>query len=147
MIDTVMLDQHMAAWRRKVLDQFPQLKAEASRPGFSVYSAFFELLPMVREAHLDGDTELLKRIYGFAEWCMRQPNKELWNPAGVAFYEHLFDSHPSIWHEIVCWLSPEVIKNCDSLWEWRLTQADSMKVRELIANRRQPLYQQLEYSL
>ena len=35
--------------------------------------------------------EKLKKFYDFAEWCFRQKEKELWNAAGVAFYEHLGD--------------------------------------------------------
>lgn len=62
----------MATWRRRVLELFPDLECEAQRPDFSIYSAFFELLPRVRKAHEAGDTEELKRIYGFAEWCMAQ---------------------------------------------------------------------------
>jgi hypothetical protein len=36
---------------------------------FSIYMVFFDLLPRVRKAHQEGDTETLRRIYGFAEWC------------------------------------------------------------------------------
>ena len=132
----------VASWRRKVLTFFPDLRREAERPDFNVYSAFFELLPRVREAHQAGDTESQRRIYGFAEWCFEQPSKELWNPAGVAFYEHLFDSHRSLWPEFVRWLSPWVVEGCWGLWECRLLAEEIAEVRNLLAACRKPLYGQ-----
>src|SRR5438552_15545583 len=81
----------LAVWRRKALELFPELRSEFQRPESSIYTVFFELLPMVRQAHDGNDVDLLRRIYGFAEWCLEQTAKDLWNAAGVAFYEHLFD--------------------------------------------------------
>jgi hypothetical protein len=130
----------MATWRRKFQALFPDLRHEAQRPSFNAYQAFFELLPRVRKAHQDGDTETLRRIYGFAEWCFEQKAKELWNPAGVAFYEHLFDSHPSLWPEFVRWLSPRVVEGCWGLWEWRLNAELLAEVRRLFTECRNPLH-------
>ena len=59
-------------------------------------------------------------VPGFAEWCAAQPNKELWNPAGVAFYEHLFDTSELSSTDVLPWLSQRVRGNCRGLWEWRL---------------------------
>jgi hypothetical protein len=123
-----------------VLTWFPDLRREAERPDFTVYSAFFDLLPRVREAHQAGDAETLRRVYGFAEWCAEQKAKDLWNAAGVAFYEHLFDSHRSLWPEFVRWLSPRVVADCMGLWEWRLSAEDLAEVRRLLAECRKPLY-------
>jgi hypothetical protein len=77
---------------------------------------YFDLLPMVREAHDNDDHDLLMRIYCFAQWCHAQEAKDLWNAAGVAFYEHLFDER-KYWVEVIPWLSPSVIADCWSLWE------------------------------
>jgi hypothetical protein len=76
----------VSRWRRKVLTFFPDLRREAQRADFTIYSAFFDLLPRVREAHRDGDTKSLRRVCGFAEWCFDQKSGELGNAAGVAFY-------------------------------------------------------------
>src|SRR5690242_11221551 len=103
---------------------------------------FFDLLPRVRIAHQNGDVEMLRRIYGFAEWCFEQKAKDMWNAARVAFYEHLFDDHPSLWAEVVQWLSPQVIKGCSGLWEWRPAEGELAEVKRLIAGRRQRRYAQ-----
>ena len=82
------------------------------------------------------------RIYEFAEWCFEQRTKDLWNAAGVAFYEHLFDSHHSLWPEFVRWMSPPVIEGCCGLWEARLSIEEMTVMRRLIAECRNPLYQE-----
>ena len=133
----------MASWRRKVLALFPDLRIEAQRPSYNPYSAFFDLLPRVRKAHLADDHDMLCRIYGFAQWCFDQPNPELWNPAGVCFYEHLFDSHPKLWPEIVRWLSPKVFRGCWSLWEFQLSAQNLAEVKRVYSARREPIHTQI----
>jgi len=132
----------MASWRRKVLSLFPDLRRDVQRPDVTIYMVFFDLLPRVREAHQECDTEMLRRIYGFAEWCFEQRAKDLWNAAGVTFYEHLFDSHRSQWPECVRWLSPRVVEGCMGLWERRLTVEELAEVQRLIVERRKPLYEE-----
>ncbi len=38
----------MANWRRKALALFPELRYDVQLPEFTIYSLFFELLPMSR---------------------------------------------------------------------------------------------------
>jgi hypothetical protein len=95
---------------------------------------FFDLLPMARLAHEAADEKLLNRIYGFAEWCFSQPEKELWNAAGVAFYEHLFDE-PQHWKEITGRLSLSVMENCWTLWDTRLSVFQLHRLRKLFRER------------
>ena len=130
----------MANWRRKALALFPDLRHDAQRPDFSVYMLFFELLPKSRQAHKAGDAKALRRIYGFAEWCFEQKAKDMWNAAGEAFYEHLFDDDPSVWPEVVEWLSPAVIEGVWGLWEWRLSAEQLAEVARLIERRRKRRY-------
>ena len=137
----------MAKWRQMVLTLFPDMRLEVQRRDYSVHLVFFDLLQRVREAHQDGDLETLRRIYGFAEWCSEQRAKDLWNSAGVGFYEHLFDSHRSLWPEMVRWLSPRVVDDCMGLWELRLSEADMAEVRRLFAERRKPLHQEARQAM
>lgn len=135
----------MSVWRRKALSLFPELKYDLHERSFSYYLLFFDLLPLAREAHLDNDQELLCKIYCFAEWCLRQPN-DLGNAAAVAFYEHLFQSRKSIWHHIVPWLSPYVIKNCYVLWEYYHTPEEVKKIDKLFAARTKFFYRDCYYN-
>ena len=137
----------MASWRRRALALFPDLRSHVEQPDSSIYMLFFDLLPMSQEAHQAGDEELLRRIYGFAEWCFEQKTKDMWNAAGVAFYEHLFDDHQPPWAEIVQWLSPRVIEDCWGLWEWRLAEGELSKLKRLIEHRRQQRYAEARRTL
>ena len=80
---------------------------------------FFELLAEVRRAHRAEDDARLHAIYSFAEWCAREPAKELWNAAGVGFYEHIFDE-PSFRERVAPWLPEDVRANHEGLWELQL---------------------------
>jgi hypothetical protein len=125
----------MAAWRRRALELLPQLRRELNDGEYTVYSLFFDLLPMLREAHDAGDTELLGRTYGFAEWCSQQPAKDLWNAAGVAFYEHLFD-YPAYSERVIPWLSPHVVYTHWGLWEAMVSPSEWARVRPLLKGKR-----------
>lgn len=129
----------MSVWRRRALEFFPQLRRELQRRDYSIYLLYFDLLPMVRKAHDTDDADLLRRIYSFAAWCLEQKAKDLWNAAGVAFYEHLFDDR-RYWQKVIPWLSPRVIAECWSLWEWRLSAETLQEVRRLIEHRREHFY-------
>lgn len=124
----------MAVWRRKVLTFFPALRRELNDRRYSVYMLYFDLLPLVREAHAASDTETLRKVYDFAEWCFAQRSKEPRNAVAVAFYEHLFDRRRGNWPAIVRWLSPAVIEGCWPLWEPRLRPNRLQELREIGAN-------------
>jgi hypothetical protein len=129
----------MAAWRRKALELFPELLPELENSQYTCYMLFFDLLPMSRRAQEANDSDLLGRIYGFAEWCLVQKTKEPGNAAGVAFFEHVLDQ-PTHWKAVVPWLSPRVIADCWSLWEGRLSPDELDEVQLLISNRKEHMY-------
>jgi hypothetical protein len=125
----------VAVWRRRALELFPDLRRELSRRGYSVYSLFFDLKPLLREAFDRGDAELVRRIFGFAEWCAKQSAQPLWNAAGVSFYEHLFD-YPAYSERMVPWLSPVVVFNHWGLWEAMVTPGEWARVASLLEAKR-----------
>ena len=126
----------MATWRRKALEAFPGLRRELSDHGYTYYSLFFDLLPMVRTARDEADEATLRKIYDFAEWCFRQAPRasDLSNAVCVAFYEHLFD-WPRLRPAVVPWLSPAVIEACQPLWTVRLTKEELSDLRDLLRSR------------
>ena len=82
----------MSTWRRKAIELFPDLRSEIQERSTTIYALFFALLPRLRDAHRDGDEAELDKLYGYAAWCARQNATDLWNAAGVCFYEHLPDA-------------------------------------------------------
>jgi hypothetical protein len=103
----------MAAWRRRALELFPEFQGYARRP-YPIWDLFIHLHRIVETAHLEHDDGQLKKVYGFAEWCLNQ--RDLWNAISVGFYEALFEM-PVPWRDVVDWLSPFVIKECRPLWQ------------------------------
>lgn len=112
----------MTTWQQKALELFPDLQSDIEEPDANIYTLFFELLPRCETAHVAGDTLELQKIYGYAEWCSFQQEKDLWNAAGVAFYEHLVDE-PLMKEQIPLWLSPEIFEQVSGLLEWRMGPA------------------------
>ena len=109
----------MSAWRHKAIEAFPELHTALNDAEeiFSPYALWFELLPMVREAHRSNDVDLLTRIYTYAAWSSQQA--ELSNAVATSFYEHLFDEQ---WMRplVPQWLSPHVVENIYPLWQQML---------------------------
>jgi hypothetical protein len=125
-------DGHVSAWRRKAIDAFPELRRELNDDSeiFSVYALWFELLPLAKQAHRDGNDDILQRIYGFADWCHLERG-ELGNAVAVSFYEHLFDER---WMRplVVGWLAPRVSEDIHPLWEARLSSDEMREVEVLL---------------
>jgi hypothetical protein len=130
----VMMRADMATWRRRAIETFPELRRDLNDPGYSIYLLFFDLLVEVRVAHREQREERLRSIYGFAQWCFHQDAEPLWNAAGVAFYEHLFDER---WMREAAapWLPADVREGCIGLWRARLPAADFAEVERLLAQK------------
>jgi hypothetical protein len=107
-------------WMPMAKALIPSVYAECGidQAGGSVMELFFLLLPKVRDAIRGDDQDFQCRAFAFAEWCMWQNEKDLWNSAGVTFYAHLFDSARDT--DTVCsWLSKKVFADIESLLDVR----------------------------
>jgi hypothetical protein len=109
----------MSAWRKRAIECLPDLKKEFEEPETSIYGVFMALLPATITAHRNNDVTQLKKNYDFAEWCFNQKSTELWNAAGVSFYEHLGDK-PETLQAIDRWVKKEVYIEIRSLLKERL---------------------------
>ena len=125
----------MSAWRKRALELFPDLRVEIEPSDATIYAVFFELLPRCREAHDRGDAGELAKIYGFAEWCFRQKAKDLWNAAGVAFYEHLGDSQATL-RAMPKWVKPDIFAEIQPLLAARMDPSTFEELRKSYGSRR-----------
>jgi hypothetical protein len=116
------------AWRRRAIETFPEVRTEFEPPDVTLYDVFGHLIQWCREAHNSGDDAALSRIYGFAEWCPRQSAQELWNPAGVSFYEHLADSEATL-ASIPKWVARDVFENVAGLLATRIGSDAVTRIR------------------
>ena len=115
----------MSVWRRKAIECLPKIQKELEQPDANIYTVFMELLPATIEAHRAGDSESLKKYYGFAEWCFEQKEKDLWNAAGVSFYEHLGDQDETL-IAMPKWVKKEIYRDIRGLLELMVSD-DKMK--------------------
>jgi hypothetical protein len=120
----------MSAWRHRALEAFPEQRRLVEAPETTLHQLFFELLPWCRQAHKSNDVAALKRIYDFAHWCSIQPEKELWNPAGVSFYEHLADARITL-EAMPRWVPRGTFDDVAGLLEARLGSAEVDRIRKL----------------
>ncbi len=116
----------MSAWRRKAIECLPEFREEFEDPKTSIYDVFIEFRSALMEAHQAKNVERTEKIYAFAEWCFTQKTKDLWNAAGVSFYEHLADS-PEIVNELPQWIKPELYLEIRPLIEPRI-EKDKFKL-------------------
>jgi hypothetical protein len=113
----------MSVWRRKAMECLPEKKTEFEHPGTTIYGVFIELLPALVEAHKGDNTERLHKIYEFAEWCYKQKANDLWNAAGVSFYEHLYDCKETR-DSFRKWIKRDIYKNVRGLLELHVNEDD-----------------------
>jgi hypothetical protein len=113
----------MSAWRQKAIDCLPELKQEFESPETSIYDVFIEMRTALVEFHKSDNKERVRKIYDFAEWCFFQKSKDLWNAAGVSFYEHLGD-YPETLKEMKRWVKPKIYADIRGLLELRLSLKD-----------------------
>jgi|SRR6187397_495448 hypothetical protein len=129
----------MSLWRRRAVETFPDLRRELTSADVdSTYSMWaLVLLPLAEEALARDERDLLGRIYGYAAWSMRQPDKDVSNAAGVSFYEHVFDRRQSEdWIErVVEWIPDDVVEDVWPLWAERLSPSEVELLRKHLSKR------------
>ncbi len=111
----------MSVWRRKAIECMPENRTEFQDRGTSIYQVFIELLPATVAAHKAKDLNRLEKYYAFAEWCSLQNDKDLWNSAGVAFYEHL-GHYPETLAAMPDWVKRSRYHQIRELLQERLTE-------------------------
>jgi len=109
----------MSAWRKKAIELLPDFKTEFNRKNSTVYDVFIQLLPATVLAHKQSDKQSLRKYYDFARWCLQQKEKDLWNAAGVVFYEHLGD-YEETFNEMHLWVEKQIYDQIKGLLEINL---------------------------
>ena len=120
----------MSTWRRKAIECLPELRKEFEQTETSIYVVFSEMLTALVDAHKQTNIARLKQIYDFAEWCLSQKEKDLWNAAGVAFYEHLGDYEETM-KEFPKWIKSEIYSQIRGLLELRIQESELKKLDKL----------------
>lgn len=113
----------MSAWRKKAIECLPELRKDFEDPEESIYLVFSAMLSAAIDFHKENNIDRLQKIYDFAEWCLRQKSNDLWNAAGVSFYEHLGDRAETR-QDIRRWVKPDIYAEIRGLLETRLSNKE-----------------------
>lgn len=128
----------MAAWRRKALELFPELRGDLNpvRREYreDCHLLFFDVFDMYAEAMRSADEPALRKIFDFAEWCLHQGRRapELGNAAMTYFHQRVFDVSRRDWSDVARRLSPDVVRECRPLWKLRYSAADIQRIEEIL---------------
>ena len=109
------------------MECLPECKKDFEHPEESIYLVFGAMRSALIEFHRENKIDRLQKIYDFAEWCFRQKDKNLWNAAGVAFYEHLTD-HVETRRELSRWVKPDIYAQIRGLLELRLGEKEMQQI-------------------
>lgn len=117
----------MSVWRKRAIECLPELRKDFEDPHASIYIVFSDLLSAAVNFHKINNIDRLQKIYDFAEWCFRQKDKDLWNAAGVSFYEHLGD-YAETRQEMRRWVKPDIYSDIRGLLELRLSNEEMKQI-------------------
>ncbi len=92
-----------------------------------IYITFGIILHALHDAHKENDAEQIQNIYAFAEWCHKQKSKDVWNAAGVVFYEHL-GRYAEIRDALPKWISHPFYKEIRELLKRGLDEKQLQKI-------------------
>ncbi|MFA5794639.1 MAG: hypothetical protein WC980_06185 [Candidatus Brocadiia bacterium] len=123
----------MAVWRKKYLELFPDLPKDFQEDG--IYIALHELVKKAKIAYDVSDNETLSRIFGFAEWCLKQNTGELNNAACVSFYEHLGEATDKL-VKFSPWISPEALELASGILKWAFSEDDFLELKHAVEKKR-----------
>lgn len=114
-------------WQDAGRAAFPEFarKLDQHEDDYHAYMFFGELRGLACKAHLAGDEATLRRVHGFVEWALDHKDRNIWNPAGIGFYESFLD-FPECLKAAVPWLSPYVIWQVWDLWEFMAELGDDV---------------------
>ena len=99
-------------WRQLAKSLVPDVNEGTFEKKPSTYTFFGYLRRACWEAHEANDSQRLCKIYAFAHWAFDHPSQDLWNPAGVTFFEDLFQNCKTFEDvlKITPWLRPDILE-------------------------------------
>ena len=124
----------METWRAKAKDCFPELE-DIVNEAWSPMSLWIELDMCLCDAY-DVDPpndDLIRRIYGFADWCFKQPHTEsadtdLSTAVSVCLIEHI-PLDQRVAGDLHRWFSLEDVQGFEPLFRYHISDVEYTKFR------------------
>ncbi len=118
----------MASWREKAEQIFPEL-ADSVREAETPYLLWSDLYDAFEIAYgPPRDESLIKRVYGYADWCIDQRQGEtaeddLVTCVAVSFYEHI-PQHAEARADMPRWFTLQDFLGMGKLFRYNLSDAE-----------------------
>jgi len=113
-------------WRQKGLKLLPELESDFNDEEFTPYLALTEVKNIALTALKSNKNHLVEKCFEYAEWCFRQDEEDLWNAAGICFYEYIYDQD-EVLEKVVEIVSIEIFEDIKGLLEQRYSGDRSEK--------------------
>jgi hypothetical protein len=118
-----------------VPELYAAFRINGERSDGSVMPFMALLLQATTVAHRENDEQFLVNAYAFAHWCVAHPDRDLWNSAGVCFFERLFDDMPA--DEVAPWIASDAFAEISPLLEARFGAERARKIRKRFEARKE----------
>src|SRR5262245_44276630 len=115
-------------WKEKARDLFPELSSDADEAE-TPYLLWFALRDAFFGAYRSPRNEsLIRRIYEFADWCVKQPGgqtaeDDLATCVSVSFYEHIPEM-PEARSDMTRWFTNEEFQRMQEIFRYHLDEKE-----------------------
>jgi hypothetical protein len=126
----------MEDWQLKALSTFPELEYEINRNQGGPLSLWDDLNLTLEKAYQETpiNEDLIRRVYDYAAWCLRQPGGEnTENDLASATAVGLIESLPldaRISGDLYRWMSVETFEGCENLFRHHVSQEQYCRLRD-----------------
>lgn len=135
----------MSAWRRHAIDLFPSYKTFLNDKKENLSQLLLEMGNEIDNAVDAKDNEFIAKIFGYAEWCLRNGGINIENQIIPFFYKDIFLFKQNEWDYLLQWVSPWVIHKIKWYIESKLTPDDVDVACSIVNNQKQELYRKNWY--
>ena len=127
----------MEPWEESARELFPNLYT--FRPGrrASIYSVLGDLCGRCSQALANGDTEEVRKVFTYVEWCFDHEDNDIWNASVTSFYEHLHQD-PVTYQAMPEWVRPDIFWGMSELLTRRMGEANYSELKRRYIERRGP---------
>jgi hypothetical protein len=107
----------MEEWYKKAIEAFPDLIDHFAMDGDTTYGVFSALCYTMENDWLPSNNrQEIQKAFDYAHWAADQEEDDLWNAAGVGFFEHVFEKM-DYFGIVVSYLTKDDVRAYMDLWE------------------------------
>ncbi len=123
-------------WKKEAIKRFPEIAEYELEYWDNPNTCWSSLLMSFKKAYKDPRNDnLIKRIYGYSEWCLEQPRggpaeDDLFSIVIVAFIEHI-PTIPEAMQDMPRWIPYETVKGSEEIFSYFEGKVGYKKILEV----------------